>query len=57
MSGAVPLLPLVCLRGVYIGKYHLGIFNEMVDVISKFKVSVYSPSLAAGSANGNIPEA
>ena len=57
MSGAVPLLPLVCLRGVYMGKYHLGIFNEMVDVISKFKVSVYSPSLAAGSANGNIPEA
>jgi hypothetical protein len=48
-----PYTPSWCVRE----KYHLGIFNELNDVNSKFKVRVYSPSLVAGSANGNIPEA
>ena len=38
------------------GKYHLDIFNDLNDVSSKFKVRVYSPSLAAGSAKDNITE-
>ena len=37
--------------------YHLYISNELNDVNSKFKVRVYSPSLPARSANGNIAEA
>jgi hypothetical protein len=48
-----PYTPSMCVQV----KYHLDIFNGLNDVNSKFKVGVYSPSLAAGSANGNILEA
>jgi hypothetical protein len=56
MSGAVPLLPLYAFN-VCADKISPRYFNELNDVNSKFEVDVYSPSLAAGCANGNIPEA